>query len=44
MGWVADLSDEEMLPLLHEVRSLLDADSYRREWETHAHWASLLES
>jgi SAM-dependent methyltransferase len=37
MGWVADLPDEERLPLLDEVRSRLDADCYRREWETHAH-------
>lgn len=41
MGWLADLPDEERLPLLAEVRSLLDADSYERRWETHVHWARL---
>jgi SAM-dependent methyltransferase len=44
MGWVADMPDEERLPLLDEVRSRLDASSYRRDWETHAHWAHLLGS
>jgi SAM-dependent methyltransferase len=44
MGWVADLPDGERLPLLDEVRSRLDADSYQRDWETHAHWAQLLGS
>lgn len=39
MGWLADLPDEERLPLLDEVRSRLDAAAYRREWETHVHWA-----
>ncbi|MDQ3895379.1 MAG: class I SAM-dependent methyltransferase [Actinomycetota bacterium] len=41
MGWLADLPDNERLPLLAEVRSLLDADSYERAWETHVHWARL---
>ena len=41
MGWVADLPDDERLPLLDEVRSLLTAPSYRRLWETHVHWARL---
>jgi len=41
MGWLADLPDRERLPLLARVRSLLDADSYERSWETHIHWATL---
>jgi SAM-dependent methyltransferase len=39
MGWVADLPDEERLPLLDRVRSRLTALSYSRDWETHVHWA-----
>jgi SAM-dependent methyltransferase len=34
MGWIADLPDGERLPLLDRVRSLLDADEYRRPWQT----------
>ncbi len=41
MGWLADLPDEERLPLLDEVRSLLAAAEYRRVWETHVHWTRL---
>ena len=41
MGWLADLPDEERLPLLDEVRSLLAAAAYRRAWETHVHWTRL---
>jgi SAM-dependent methyltransferase len=41
MGWLADLPDEERLPLLAQVRPLLDADSYERSWETHVHWSRL---
>jgi SAM-dependent methyltransferase len=41
MGWIADLPDEERLPLLDDVRSLLVADRYRRLWETHVHWTRL---
>lgn len=40
MGWIADLPDSERLPLLDKVRSLLDADRYRRVWETHVQWAA----
>jgi ubiquinone/menaquinone biosynthesis C-methylase UbiE len=43
MGWIGDLPDAERLPLLDEVRSLLDADEYRRPWETHVHWTRLAE-
>ena len=38
MGWLADLSDDERLPLLDEVRSRLASDEYRRHWETRVHW------
>ena len=41
MGWIGDLPDTDRLPLLDEVRSLLDADEYRRPWETHVHWTRL---
>jgi SAM-dependent methyltransferase len=41
MGWIADLPDDERLPLLDEVRSLLTAAEYRRPWETHVHWTRL---
>ena len=34
MGWLADLPDDERLPLLDEVRSRLVAGTYRRLWET----------
>jgi SAM-dependent methyltransferase len=37
MGWLADLPDDERLPLLENVRSLLPAAAYRRQWETHMH-------
>jgi SAM-dependent methyltransferase len=35
MGWIGDLPDSERLPLLDQVRSLLDAPEYRRSWQTH---------
>jgi SAM-dependent methyltransferase len=41
MGWVADLPDEERLPLLDDVRSLLGTDKYRRVWETDLYWTRL---
>jgi SAM-dependent methyltransferase len=41
MGWLADLPDEERLPLLDEVRSLLTASEYRRVWETHLYSSRL---
>jgi SAM-dependent methyltransferase len=41
MGWLADLPDDERLPLLDEVRSLLTAAAYQRLWETHVHWTQL---
>jgi SAM-dependent methyltransferase len=41
MGWLADLPDEERLPLLDEVRSLVAAAEYRRLWETRVYWTRL---
>jgi SAM-dependent methyltransferase len=41
MGWLADLPDNERLPLLNQVRSALTATKYRRMWETHVHWARM---
>jgi SAM-dependent methyltransferase len=41
MGWLGDLPDAERMPLLDELRSLLDADEYRRHWVTHVHWTRL---
>src|SRR5437870_2058131 len=38
MGWIADLPDADRLPLLDEVRSLLDSAEYLRPWETHVYW------
>ena len=42
MGWLADLPDDERLPLVDEVRSLLDAAEYHRLWETQVHWTRLV--
>jgi SAM-dependent methyltransferase len=41
MGWIADLPDVDRLPLLEKIRSLLDADEYRRPWDTHVCWTRL---
>jgi SAM-dependent methyltransferase len=41
MGWLADRPDAERLPLLDRVRTLLDADEYRRPWETRLFWTRL---
>jgi SAM-dependent methyltransferase len=41
MGWIADFPDVDRLTLLEEVKSLLDAEGYRRLWETHVHWTRL---
>ena len=41
MGWFGDLPESERLPLLEEVRSLLNAPEYRRSWETHVYWTRL---
>jgi SAM-dependent methyltransferase len=39
MGWIGDLADDERLPLLDAVRSLLPTGEYRRLWETRIYWA-----
>jgi SAM-dependent methyltransferase len=41
MGWLADLPDEDRLPLLEEVKSLLADIEYRRFWETQLYWTRL---
>jgi SAM-dependent methyltransferase len=41
MGWLADLPDEERLPLLRGIRSRLTAPEYQRLWESHVHWTGL---
>jgi SAM-dependent methyltransferase len=37
MGWIAELADDERLPLLDQVRSLLTPNQYRRQWTTHVY-------
>jgi SAM-dependent methyltransferase len=41
MGWIADLADEERLPLLADVRSHLTSSEYRRQWTTHVYLTHL---
>lgn len=41
VGWLADLPDDVRLPILERVRSLLGANEYRRNWETHVYWTRL---
>ncbi len=41
MGWIGDLADEDRLPLLEEVKSRLEAEEYRRSWETRLYWTRL---
>jgi SAM-dependent methyltransferase len=41
MGWIADHADDERLPLLGEIGSLLTASTYRRMWETDVHLTRL---
>jgi SAM-dependent methyltransferase len=41
MGWLGELPVGERLTLLDRVRSLLDADEYRRLWETRIYWTRL---
>jgi len=38
MGWIAEMADEDRLPLLAEVRSRLTGSDYRRRWSTHVYW------
>jgi SAM-dependent methyltransferase len=42
MGWLAELEDEERLPLLALVRSRLTASEYQRRWMTHVSWTRLV--
>lgn len=41
MGWIAALPDDDRVPLLDEVRSLLTSAEYVVPWETHIHWTRL---
>ena len=41
MGWFGDLPDDQRLPLVDQVRSLLAATEYRRLWETQVLWTRL---
>jgi SAM-dependent methyltransferase len=43
MGWIADLADQERVPLLAQVGALLTASEYRRLWETHVYWTRLVQ-
>jgi SAM-dependent methyltransferase len=38
MDWIARLPDQERIPLLNRVRSLLTTAEYLLPWETHIHW------
>jgi SAM-dependent methyltransferase len=42
MGWIAEIGDQERMPLLDDVRSALGANEYRRLWITQVYWARLL--
>jgi SAM-dependent methyltransferase len=44
MGWLGDLPEPERLPLVDQMRSLLDAHEYRRRWETRVYWTRLREA
>jgi SAM-dependent methyltransferase len=41
MGWLADMPDDERLPVLDDVRSRLPAPAYRRRWVTHRQTTTL---
>jgi hypothetical protein len=43
MGWIAVLGDEDRLPLLRDVGSLLTSTEYVVPWETHVYWTRLAE-
>jgi hypothetical protein len=38
MDWIARLPDQQRIPLLNRVRSLLTTAEYLLPWETHIHW------
>jgi SAM-dependent methyltransferase len=44
MGWIDGLPDEDRLPLLEQVRSLLTEAEYRLPWETRVHWTRLADA
>jgi SAM-dependent methyltransferase len=44
MGWIAILPDEDRLPLLDEVKSLLTSNEYVLPWETHVQWTRIAEA
>jgi SAM-dependent methyltransferase len=41
MGWVADLPDDERVPLLDAFRARLTADAYERTWACNVYWSRL---
>lgn len=41
MGWISAIPDDERIPLMERVRSLLTAAEYVLPWETHVHWTRL---
>jgi SAM-dependent methyltransferase len=41
MGWVADLADDERLPLLEAFRARLHAHAYVRVWACDVYWSRL---
>jgi SAM-dependent methyltransferase len=41
MGWFGELPESQRLPLLEQVRSLLEAPEYHRSWDTRVHWTRL---
>jgi SAM-dependent methyltransferase len=43
MGWIANLPDEDRLPLLGNMRQQLTATRYVLPWETRIHWTRLSE-
>lgn len=38
MGWIANLPDQQRLPLLEAIRAMLASDSYSLPWETCVEW------
>jgi len=41
MGWISAMPDDERIPLMERVRSLLTATEYVLPWETHIYWTRL---
>ena len=42
MGWLAELPDDERLPLLREVASRLQRETHTRVWQTRIYWTRRL--